>query len=395
LINDAPVATLRAAQFVIGWLGCLGLLILIEPRAIGLAPMLGVVGLFVLRAEALQSLRRNALFFSAVALVSLSAIVGGAFTGVLGRSLSQGFALMALSVLSVFMLLFAARVPPELARRAIGAASLLMALALGVACLTDLWFDATQAGVDIYVERQNMLAVILVLLALPVLVVSPGLGRPALTAVAGIGIVALLILTQSQTAWLAVLVGGLAWLTDKLFGRRAVWLVSATFAIVLVAAPVIYPFIHRFALGLSSTGLMGLTVKTRLDIWAVAAGEILAHPIFGHGVHGLRGKVAFLASERVAIANHLHSLPLTLWVDTGLVGVAGALGVLVCMERAISGLSTQARRAATVAFAAVLTVGLVEYVLWFEWLIGALAMVATLIVLIERAGQDQSLSPSG
>ncbi len=390
MINNAPVASLRAAQLVVGWLGCLGLLILIEPRAIGLAPVLGLAALWFLRAEALDALRRQALFFSAVALIALSAMVGGANTGVLSRSLSQGFALMALSALSVLMLLLAARVPPELARRAIGAASLLMAVALGAACLTDIWFDATQSGVDIYVERQNMLAVILVLLALPVLVVSPGLGRPALTAVAGIGIVALLILTQSQTAWLAVLVGSLAWLTDKLFGRRAVWLVAATFAIVLVAAPLIYPFIHRFALGLSSTGLMGLTVKTRLDIWAVSAGEILAHPVFGHGVHGLRGKVAFLASERVAIANHLHSLPLTLWVDTGLVGVAGALGVLLCVVRAISGLSTQARRAATVSFAAVLSVGLVEYVLWFEWLIGAWAMVATLIVLIERSGQDPS-----
>lgn len=167
----------------------------------------------------------------------------------------------------------------------------------------------------------------------------------------------------------------------------------------------------RFAILLSSLGLAGwlaiapfatLAVTgsiqapawlphswdVRLGIWRYTSERILEKPVFGHGLEAARATTEMTAydgeSFRV-IPVHPHSASLQIWYESGAIGAALAITLLVCMglqlSRAYSTPRLQAAAAASV-IAMLGSMANIGWSLWQEWWMATIILSGILVAAL-------------
>lgn len=126
----------------------------------------------------------------------------------------------------------------------------------------------------------------------------------------------------------------------------------------------------------------------RLGIWKYTSERILERPWFGHGLDAARATTERTVYDGEAfrvIPVHPHSASLQVWYDTGVIGVALAIALVLLIGLRLSRLYANARlpAAATAAIVAMLgTMANVGWSLWQEWWMATIILAGILLVAL-------------
>src|SRR5690606_4918373 len=127
--------------------------------------------------------------------------------------------------------------------------------------------------------------------------------------------------------------GPLVWYVGAVPDRSNLTGVSTTFAelqLTATDAPVSYVPGH------AERGVANLSTS-RLPVWRDAMAAIAARPLLGWGPNGLPSALQELQADQVRVrpvAAHAHNIVLAVWVDRGLLGLAGlaVLGIVLALR---------------------------------------------------------------
>lgn len=105
--------------------------------------------------------------------------------------------------------------------------------------------------------------------------------------------------------------------------------------------------------------------QLRRDIWIETITYLKIHPLVGTGVAGYSTEIApFRHNKKIEIFHHPHNIFLTIWVNTGLIGLTGFLGIIGWFYiTALKNLTTKNRNLTItllVTMSIWLTIGLVD-----------------------------------
>jgi len=283
--------------------------------------------------------------------------------------LSAGFGPLALATIAAALLLAAE-----------AASSGLRAPLLG-------WTDANTA-----VERINRPTEYVVILSLFLVAVARARGDWRLAAALLLPIVALAVVTESDTAKLLVLLGGPAALLPLPFQRFAAALACLLFLLVgLLGFTGFYAFALQAAEAQGLTDFKPLTIAARLDIWEKVA-SVLQASGGGLGIEATRALSATVDFSGAHYADprlwHPHNGPLQLLLD---LGAAGALWFALAALSVLRALWRRSDAVASGACAAVVA-GLLETLfahgLWQSW------WWATVLILVFLSGWRDDQAPA-
>ncbi len=208
---------------------------------------------------------------------------------------------------------------------------------------------------------------------------------------------------RRAAAWLLIgLVTGVAWIGDSASAATAALLAAGVCALACRAPRAVLWCGIALTAGLAAIAPwlflvlpdwlepladgIPASVLHRIEIWHATATAILDRPLLGHGVGATRELDLAVIGARpyqmlTSNPSHPHSLVLQLWLDLGLVGVAGGGLLLWCTIRHVIALPDPWRSTALAAAAAGVFTALVSYGIWQEtWL-----CIAAITVLAFRA----------
>jgi O-antigen ligase len=185
--------------------------------------------------------------------------------------------------------------------------------------------------------------------------------------------------TDLNTAGLAL--GCCATLLALNFPRVAIGTLSASCAVIVICAPLLYPFLAKLAIGLAPGGHLPMSYGRRVQMWNFAADLIAQKPLAGWGVGAsstFDKIVRFEGFDWPQIQLHPHAAPLHIWLETGAVGALLASAAIIAAGGAA--LSAFGRhKAAASAFVGGMTFlalhwGL-SHAIWREWMWTSFAAV--------------------
>ncbi len=228
--------------------------------------------------------------------------------------------------------------------------------------------------------------IILVILMWPILALLLKGGRKAVAAVLFILCLVIAFKTSSETAQIGLMLGGLAAVIASLVPKR---LFFAGFTLLWSLGMALTPWIAQalFAIrpkAILKGSLIGDPAASgghRLEIWDGVARLALEKPVFGHGLGSTKFLQLDIDGEFFPLleATHPHNMPLELWVDFGLVGVAIGTLVPVYVASRIQQYSGALYFAMTGCFATVLVISLSGHGAWQSWWLGAIIVAAFLL----------------
>ncbi len=195
---------------------------------------------------------------------------------------------------------------------------------------------------------------------------------------------ALAFASESLSCKLALLMALLIWAMACKNPGRVLWLALFAAGLIIVMTPFLIPFIIDALHAKNFIAADPATYISRLQIWDFEQRALLRGDIFGHGIHAIRA--TNLAKETglpvfLAAATHNHNLPLTLWYDTGLAGIGAALAGLAVLSRNSIAWPGRDAHHAIIVLSFLFAVGLFEYSIWFEWLLGFYGVIVALLGL--------------
>ncbi|GIU67694.1 O-antigen ligase family protein [Candidatus Phycosocius spiralis] len=172
---------------------------------------------------------------------------------------------------------------------------------------------------------------------------------------------------------LGLFFGTLAALFALRFPKSAIGLVSGVSAVVIAAAPLIYPLIAKMAFTLFPGNQMPTSYGRRAQMWE-AAGQLIAQkPLTGWGLGAsslFDRPVPYNGSSWPMLQLHPHSAPLHIWLETG--GIGAFLATMMVLLAGGVAMSVFGRhRIATAALVGgltflALTWG-ISHAAWREW----------------------------
>ena len=173
--------------------------------------------------------------------------------------------------------------------------------------------------------------------------------------------------------------------TRRLFAAA----VTAAFLLVVPAA-----LLFSGPLDLDHSGLLFRSAQHRVEIWGHAAERALRTPVFGQGIDASRslppeGAVSeFSPIGDSLLPLHPHNAFLQVWLETGAVGAALALAVLLMLLAATARLDRHAQPFALALFAAALAMGSTAYGIWQPWWMSGFLAAALMLRLAARIGEQ-------
>jgi hypothetical protein len=376
-MQDAAIAILAALPLGMAFASRSAQAFLVLAAAASLAGRLAQGEGALLRTKLLvllsRPLARACLAFVAFALVSI------AWGHRPGRSLDVfgEFALSAGAGLSLALTLPRRLRPVHLSLAAAGLAAAAVVIVADIA--TGLAFRQL-IGARAFAFIHNRPAVTLVLVALPVGALLWAERRRAaaiLTALSGLAVLAV---TESMTARLALLAGvagfGLAMLP------RRVAMIGAAGGILglLAVAPMLGPLAERAIPPQLLATMQSAHARERIEIWRGFGAVAAEHPFLGTGfgtsatmrTHPVVDRVP--AELHKALAEpHAHNGYLQIWTELGLVGALIAATALLLLLRGWSRLPPERARPAMALLCAGAAVFLVSHGAWQGWWIAVLA----------------------
>jgi O-antigen ligase len=160
---------------------------------------------------------------------------------------------------------------------------------------------------------------------------APGGWERAATVTGLIFVTAILLLSQSRTAWISVTIGIAAMASLR---SRPIAIVTATAAIAIgIYAVWVGPAALLDTIHLRFSTIVGYVVpENRTAIWSRAWAEIQAHPLTGVGLGAFREVMQGLKVPGTAtpiLVPHAHNQFLQVALDLGLIGLSAYCGMLV------------------------------------------------------------------
>jgi putative inorganic carbon (HCO3(-)) transporter len=159
----------------------------------------------------------------------------------------------------------------------------------------------------------------------------PRLSLRAMAGVTALVAVLAIVLAQSRSAWLAVLVM-LVVAALALPRWRTITLVAGAFLVVGAAVAYAWPLTPEERLVRAQT--VGSSLTGRLDIWRQGIGLLGRAPLLGIGLNQFTAAVEVPVTVPPTRHAHAHNFFLQTALDTGLLGLAAYLGVLIMTLRA-------------------------------------------------------------
>jgi O-antigen ligase len=236
-----------------------------------------------------------------------------------------------------------------------------------------------------------------VLLIMPLAATLIMLGRAVIAAVLAVLTLAVTLCLVGDTAQLGFFAGLVGAGAVFLSRRWLTPLAAAAAAIVVLAAPLIFPALIRIdALRHRAEHLAKMSLWHRFEIWSFVGDRIAEHPFLGWGLDSSRaipgGSELFAPTSNPwgLTAQHLplhpHNVTLQIWLELGVPG-AVLLALLVArLWLALGAMKWPRLYAAAVggSLTAAFVVGLASYGLWQEWWIGTDFLMLFLILVMGR-----------
>lgn len=262
-------------------------------------------------------------------------------------------------------------------------------------------YRAIRGEFDIELSRSvfNRATVTVILLLIPTLAIMARYYSRKICALAFlITIMPLLLLGESQSAQLALIVGGM---TYFLFPCRWkwVWPVTAVLIYVLMLA---LPFIFIWAFNqwaadvqtMPVLGRGGGNAGSRMEIWDYVSRYALQNPLYGYGVEATKQVPHFDSHELYQKGHtilHPHNYALQLWMEFGVIGITLCGAMMGWLLMQMGKLAVPQARVAVSTLFAVLVVSSTGYGLWQGWWLGLLfAVCAYTLIAVRLAGQNDN-----
>lgn len=198
--------------------------------------------------------------------------------------------------------------------------------------------------------------------------------------------VAILFKTQSQSAQLALLGGGAAFLLFP-YRIKSAWTVLA---ILITGMMLTLPFAAQAAFQHLAPALHDMAwfskgyAADRLEIWDYVSRRALEQPLHGFGIEATRAITDFDTQQLYSPTKgvlHPHNFTLQLWIEFGLPGILLAGGFIGFILRQIEMLPGSAARMALATFIAALCVASTGYGLWQGWWLGSFTALAAFTMI--------------
>lgn len=194
---------------------------------------------------------------------------------------------------------------------------------------------------------------------------------------------AVLCFLESLASLFGLWLGGLFGLLALLHRRAGRILAATTVVAVALLSPLVAKGLH--STGLADSGWLDGSSQQRIEIWNFAAERIAERPVFGWGfdaADAMRRQFAdTIGNVANMMPNHPHNVPLQIWLELGIVGLALFVATLLILVWRIDRLPRIERLAAQCAFASGLAISLVGYGTWQSQWIATLFGVALTVVL--------------
>ena len=266
-----------------------------------------------------------------------------------------------------------------------------------------LYRSLRELAVDEHINRSqyNRATSIIILMLIPCLSLLRGYCSPKVTAgILVIGLLPLLILTDSQSGQLALLFAAIVYFAFPYTRPKAWYLLAGIIFVLALAAPFlsIWVFDH-FAKDLNNMPVLGNGggyAGARIEIWDYVSRYMLQSPLYGFGFEATRQVPHFDTAQiyqKTDFILHPHNFMIQIWMEFGAIGalLAGVLmsGLIILMQKR---LTKAEARIALPTLVACLSIASTGYGLWQAWWIGTLFTVAALCILAIRVQRD-TLNP--
>lgn len=265
-------------------------------------------------------------------------------------------------------------------------------------------FTHDHLAADAHINRSeyNRASSIIFLMLLPSLaILNHYLDWKRMAGLLAVSVLPLLIITDSQSAQLALALALILWGFFP-YGHKRVWQAFAGLIFVLaLAAPFLSIWMYNhIAQGMEAIPLLGAGGAysgARLEIWDYISRYALKNPLYGFGMEATRNVQGFDSAEIYQKGNvilHPHNFMLQVWIEFGVIGavLTGGLlsGFILLMQRTLN--YTEARIALP-SLVACLSIASTGYGIWQAWWIGTLFTISALCILAIRLDRDK-LAPT-
>jgi O-antigen ligase len=288
-----------------------------------------------------------------------------------------------------------ARACPEQALTRVRLIFPLAALVISLCALSELLLDFPiyraikdiPANQNIWGSILNKNIAVFVLMLPVALVMTHRSARHWLSFLLMLAAIALVIVTESQAAQLALIVIPLAWFSLFILPVSAIPAVFALIALITVLMPWLSPIaFDMFAARLQETSELATraSASMRLENWDFISRKIMSNLWTGFGMDATRSVTDF-ESQRLYFATstimHPHNLALQIWIEFGLPGIVLIIGFLGFLLRRLLRLSRPERRLPFTLFCGAVVFLMISWSIWAAWLLGFLVYLAALMIL--------------
>ena len=186
-------------------------------------------------------------------------------------------------------------------------------------------------------------------------------------------------------ALIGLILGGIIFAAGYKWPRSTILIVTLSFLIMLLLAPMIMPV---FAAPLDGMHLP-FSWEWRVKMWPYTGQQINLHPLFGWGLEASRtfteDHFKLRGFTLSYLVQHPHNVGLQVWLETGLIGallLSTAIALFGIRLSSMPGLARLQGAAISSSGAIILIFFSFTYGAWQEWLWACIAWVAALCVLV-------------
>lgn len=202
-------------------------------------------------------------------------------------------------------------------------------------------------------------------------------------------LIILLILTQSQSAQLAFVIGAGFWFLFLYRYTISYKLITGIICIFILIAPWLAQWMFStFASHIeTSSWLSAGYAASRMEIWDFVSRYALESPYFGHGMEAVKHVKAFDHQHLYHKADtvlHPHNFALQLWAEFGLIGVFLGCALITRIMMIFKNSPESWSRIALSTFMATLTVSATGYGLWQGWWLGEFVFLIGLLAILTK-----------
>ncbi len=211
-----------------------------------------------------------------------------------------------------------------------------------------------------------------------------------------LSVLAMLYLTQSQSAQLAFIIGITILFLFPARYDMSYKALSLIIALALACSPLIVIALFNL-LGTSGQEVMWLKngyAGNRSEIWHFVMRYALNNPWYGYGIEATRFVESFEHDHIYHKANtvlHPHNFVVQLWMEFGIVGVVSASLLFSAISQKITTTDYIQRKHITCVYIPFILVASISYGMWQSWWLGLIIYLIMLCILIART---ESPSPS-